>query len=158
MNVTYRCPFCGTATRCDLQDATPELRCRACDAALPVPADAIHDGRLRRCVACPSTDLFIRKDFSQRLGVSIVVAGFAASSVAWFFYWIYTAFALLFATALVDVVLYLLVGEALVCYRCGAHYRSVAELGDHGPFRLETHERYRQQAARTGGNPVGSRP
>jgi hypothetical protein len=44
--------------------------------------------------------------------------------------------------------LYQLVGFALVCYRCHAHYRGVRGLDSHAPFRLETHERYRQQAAR----------
>ncbi len=32
-------------------------------------------------------------------------------------------FAILFATALIDVVLYLIVPDALMCYRCGAMYR-----------------------------------
>ena len=52
------------------------------------------------------------------------------------------------ATALVDVLLFVLVGETLVCYRCGAEYRDLDSMAAHGPFSLETHERYRQQAAR----------
>jgi hypothetical protein len=40
------------------------------------------------------------------------------------------------------------VGDSLVCYRCQAEYRQLPSLAEHGPFRLETHERYRQQAAR----------
>jgi hypothetical protein len=62
----------------------------------------------------------------------------------------YLTFGILFATALFDVLLLALVGNSLVCYRCGAEYRDVEGIEDHGAFNLETHERYRQQAARLG--------
>ena len=41
-----------------------------------------------------------------------------------------------------------LVGDALMCYRCQAQYRGVAEMDSHGAFDLETHERHRQLNAR----------
>lgn len=113
-----------------------------------MPADAFEQGKLARCIVCPSHELFIRKDFPQRLGVTIVILGFVASSIAWYFYQIVLTFAILFATALCDVLLYVLVGGVLVCYRCHAHYRGVSPSGEHAGFELETHERYRQQAAR----------
>ncbi len=90
----------------------------------------------------------MRKDFPQRLGVAVVVLGILASSIAWGYTWVIATFAILFATALVDVVLYLIVPDALMCYRCGAQYRLADGLARHGAFNLETHERYRQQAAR----------
>jgi hypothetical protein len=92
------------------------------------------------------------------LGVSIVVVGFIASSIAWGFHMIYTTYAILFATALIDVTLYFLVGNVLQCYRCRAEFRQLADLSRHEPFHLETHERYRQQAARlraAGSGPPG---
>ena len=39
-------------------------------------------------------------------------------------------------------------GESLTCYRCHAQYRGTHEIERHGGFDLETHERYRQMAAR----------
>ena len=39
-------------------------------------------------------------------------------------------------------------GESLTCYRCHAQYRGFEEIERHGGFDLETHERYRQMAAR----------
>jgi len=77
-----------------------------------------------------------------------VGVGIIASSVAWYYHWIITAYAALFATALLDVVLYFFIPQALVCYRCHAHYRQLADLESHSLFSLETHERYRQLAAR----------
>jgi hypothetical protein len=57
-------------------------------------------------------------------------------------------FGILFATALADLVLFAVVGSALMCYRCQAQYRGVEQMDVHGSFNLETHERYRQMAAR----------
>jgi hypothetical protein len=116
-----------------------------------VPEDAFAADQLCRCLVCPSTDLFIRKDFPQRVGVGIVAVGIVGSSIAWGYSLPILTFAILFATALVDVVLYLIVPDALMCYRCGAQYRMAAGMDRHGAFNLETHERYRQQAARMAG-------
>jgi len=108
----------------------------------------VSGDRIERCLVCPSSELFARKDFPQKLGVALVVIGFVASSVAWANYQVFWTFAILFATALVDLVLYLVMGESLTCYRCHAQYRGAQEIERHGGFDLETHERYRQLAAR----------
>jgi hypothetical protein len=92
--------------------------------------------------------LFVRKDFSQRLGVAIVVAGFLISSVFWYYRMPLWTYGVLFATALIDVVLYLTVGNVLQCYRCHAQYRGLPGLEHHQPFNLETHEKHRQQRIR----------
>ena len=148
MNVTFSCPGCQRDGRVDLSTDDPALSCPHCRAEMPIPPEAITDDGLQQCLVCSSRDLFVRKDFPQRLGVGIVVVGFVASSIAWSQYMTLTTFAILFATALVDVVLFLVMGEALVCYRCGAQYRLAQGIESHGGFNLETHERYRQQAAR----------
>lgn len=148
MNVTYHCPGCEQTVRQELNEATKSLVCPNCKQRLRIPRDAVLNNTVRRCVACPSTDLYVRKDFPQRLGVAIVVLGFVASTVAWYGYHVYWTFGLLFATALIDVVLYAIVGEGLMCYRCGAMYRGFEPSDGQGRFDLETHERHRQQADR----------
>jgi hypothetical protein len=80
--------------------------------------------------------------------VALVVIGFVGSSIAWFNYQVLLTFGILFATALVDLVLYIVMGESLTCYRCHSQYRGFEEIERHGAFDLETHERYRQMAAR----------
>lgn len=150
MHIGFDCPACSAPVRIDGIETLPALACTRCGTALEVPADAFADGdrgRLARCMVCPSTDLFVRKDFPQRLGVGIVVVGLAASCVAWGMRELVATFAILFATALFDLVLYLLVPDCIACYRCGARYRG-ADAEGVGPFDLETHERHRQQAAR----------
>jgi hypothetical protein len=86
--------------------------------------------------------------------VALVGIGIVGSSIAWFYTNLMWTFGILFATALVDVLLYALVGDALMCYRCDAQYRGVEEIESHGQFDLETHEKYRQLAARM--NDTGS--
>jgi len=107
-----------------------------------------QDGRLNGCLVCPSDQLFIRKDFPQRLGVTIVCVGFLASSVAWFYHQVILSFGILFGTALIDVILYIVIGNLLECYRCHAQYRGLGDMAAHGSFNLEVHERFRQEAAR----------
>jgi hypothetical protein len=148
MNVTFSCPRCEGAVRLEVAVGDAALVCPHCQARMPIPPGAMAEGSLRRCLVCPSHDLFARKDFPQRLGVAIVVVGFAASCVAWYYYEYIWTYAILFATALVDALLYLYCGEALQCYRCGAMYRGVTEPGEYPSFSLEVHERHRQQAAR----------
>ena len=163
MRVTHACPACHATVTHDGAESARALACPICQAAIETPADAVAwvaaDGsragpgtgrlRLRRCLVCPGTELFARKDFPQRLGVAIVVAGFAASCVTWAGRLLVPTFAILFATALLDVILYLLMPECLTCYRCGARYRGDGVADDVGGFDLETHEKHRQQRARS---------
>ncbi|MFO0788123.1 MAG: hypothetical protein U0805_01610 [Pirellulales bacterium] len=148
MNITYHCPGCHQAVRDDVAADTQQLDCAKCHQKIAIPAEAITGNRLNRCLVCPSIDLYARKDFPQKLGVGLVVLGFIASTIAWANYQVLWSFAILFATALVDLVLYIVMGESLTCYRCGAQYRGFEEIELHGGFDLETHERYRQMAAR----------
>ena len=167
MRITYACPACQATTSIDGIESRDSLECSACRAVLPVPPDAFasRDGgntgppRLQRCLACPSLELFVRKNFPQRLGVAIVVAGLAASCVAWANRELMITFGILFGTALLDVVLFLFMPNCLNCYRCGARYTGDGVASQHddpaagghqfGGFDLETHEKHRQLVART---------
>ena len=146
--ISYICGHCENTVRVTVSDQQHELTCPMCQASVRATGAVEDKGHIRRCLVCSSQDLFIRKDFPQRLGMSIVVLGFAASCIAWYYHQIVFTFCILFATALVDVVLYLLMGDVLECYRCQAQYRGIVSLKRHQPFALEVHERYRQQAAR----------
>lgn len=163
MQITYACPACHVPVTHDHAERAAALTCPGCAAVLPVPADAVAwvgaDGgpatagsgrvRLRRCLVCPGVELFARKDFPQRLGVAIVIAGFAASCVTWAWQLLLPTFAILFGTAVVDVLLYLLMPDCLTCYRCGARYRGDGVADAVEGFDLETHEKNRQQRARS---------
>jgi hypothetical protein len=148
MNITFCCPRCEESSRVEVGSADRTLQCSHCPAEIAVPAETAESGAVEHCLVCSSGELFVRKDFPQRVGVGIVVVGIVASSLAWSQHNSVLTFAILLATALVDLVLYVVVGDALLCYRCGAQYRNVERMEEHAGFNLETHERYRQQAAR----------
>lgn len=148
MNITFACPKCLETVRVDVADDADTIVCPACRRPLPIPEDALHNGEVSRCLVCPSHDLFVRKDFPQRLGVGIVVLGFAVSCLTWYWYLPIWTFGVLFATALIDVALWFVVKNCLSCYRCDAQYRGLRGLERHAGFDLETHERHRQQLIR----------
>ena len=156
MNVTYNCPACEGTTRSEFSSESSPLVCTHCQQPIEVPSGIVTGRGITRCLVCPSTELFVRKDFPQRLGVTLVVLGFIGSSIAWAYYQVFLTFAMLFVTALIDFVLYVFMGDSLMCYRCGAQYRGVQEMDAHGAFDLTTHERYRQMAARMKDTRVGS--
>jgi hypothetical protein len=158
MHVTYACQVCNAAVRQEFDDSTQSLSCPHCPQSIKLPAGAVEGERVRRCLVCPSHDLYVRKDFPQRLGVLLVAIGIIGSSIAWYYASLAWTFGILFATAIADLLLFTLVGNALMCYRCGAQYRGVAEMESHGGFNLETHEKYRQLAARAASSPRTSAP
>lgn len=99
---------------------------------------------LKSCPACGCRDLFIRKDFPQKVGLSVVVAAavafFVLAARASTFYlgvWV------LVGAAAVDAVLYVFVRRVTVCYRCRAEFRDVPRNPEHGGFELAVAEKYR---------------
>jgi hypothetical protein len=148
MNVTFRCPHCDHTARAEVEAANGQLQCPSCQATWPASPSALADGKIWQCLVCPSHELFVRKDFSQAAGVGIVVVGFVISSIFWAYRMPLWTYGVLFLTALIDVVLYMAVGNVLQCYRCQAQYRDVPGLENHGGFNLETHEKHRQQKIR----------
>jgi hypothetical protein len=148
MNITFDCPNCRRPARQEFSAERPSVTCPHCRQTVVPPPGSVVGESVAHCLVCPSRDLFVRKDFPQRLGVGLVALGVVGSSVAWYHADLAWTFGILFATALADFVLFWAVGNALMCYRCGAIYRGVADMEAHGPFDLETRERHRQLEAR----------
>lgn len=149
MNVAFHCRSCEHPVRLDVSAESSELLCNACGKSTAIAAEDISaEGKLNACVVCGCRELFVRKDFPQKVGVGIVACGFIASTIALAYHQRFVAYAILFATALIDLVLYFIVKNMLQCYRCQALYRGLSGLEAFEPFNLETHEKFRQQAIR----------
>jgi len=99
-------------------------------------------------LACGCPDLWRQKDFPQRLGLLIVGLGALLSTIAWAYMLPVVAICILMAFALVDFLLYTLMKDVLVCYRCQACLGDSAVDEDHPRFTLEVAERYRQEEIR----------
>lgn len=148
MRVTFACPHCEAVLTLPLDTSTRKLTCPDCNHAVPVPVGAVVGDEVRHCVICPSEELYVRKDFPQRLGILIVVISVILSSITWYYRMIYLTYGIFFAMAAIDFALWFIVGNLLQCYRCQTQYRGIVGLEKHGGFDLETHEKHRQQLIR----------
>jgi hypothetical protein len=127
--------------------ASREWQCPACDSITRLPA-VPPDRGLTACALCANAELYRKKDFPHWLGMLLLVIACLAFLVTNYLYQQWLAWAILLGSALLDGVLYLAVGDVVVCYGCGAHHRGFAAKPAHGPFELSIGERYRQAQLR----------
>lgn len=147
MEIQFACPRCQRPHNTSLAGETQELACE-CGWSRPVVLAERADLPVETCVACGCGDLWRQKDFPQKLGLFMVVLGAGLSTLAWKYYLPQWALGILLLFAAIDMVLFAVMRDVLVCYRCGARYRKVPGMAATRTFDLETAERYRQEAAR----------
>ncbi len=146
MKVVCACPVCDTAVRFDT-GAASIWQCPACDHTAHVHADP-DAGAFDRCAACGNRELYKKKDFPHAFGLGLLTVACLASIIPYWLYRIEWVWVILIGTAVIDGVLYLLVGDVVVCYRCNAHHRRFPADPEHKPFELTVQERYRQERIR----------
>ena len=125
----------------------PEWQCPACDHLHRLPK-SLASADLPTCPLCGNHELYKKKDFPHWLGLTILTVASTVFFLGHYFYHPGIAWAVLLGSALVDGGLYLWVGDAVVCYRCAAHYHGLEAGPTHHPFELGTAERYRQERLR----------
>ena len=148
MQLVYSCGMCGNAVRATVDETTATAVCRHCGDSRKIRTGSIADGVPTECVVCGCRDLWRQKDFPPQLGLTIVGIGTVASTIAWAYYWPMAALAILMGFALLDLLLYAVMKDVLVCYRCAVRHRNVTPPADHARFDLEVAERYRQEQLR----------
>jgi hypothetical protein len=148
MYVSFQCPGCEQPRRAKVAAGAAEVACDGCHWSRRLPAGELENEVPNRCLVCGCGDLWRQKDFPQRLGLAMVALGALLSTIAWAYHLPATALGILLGFALVDLLLFTVMPDVLVCYRCQARYRDVVFREDHPRFNLETAERYRQEAAR----------
>lgn len=150
MELTFECPSCQATGRVADVETAREAVCGACGDRRPLRDDAFDGGDLGRCAWCATEDLYIQKDFPHSLGLAIVAAGFVASTIFWAYYMQVAALGVLMVTAALDVILYYVVPDVTICYRCLGQYRGPGSNpgGRYAPFDLAIGERYRQERLR----------
>lgn len=144
MEVLFVCPICEHASRAKL-DKAQDWQCSACDHRQHIDRP---EATLPQCAVCGCHELYKQKDFPHRLGMAILLGGFAVSSLMYNWYEKWLCWAVLIGTAAFDAILFMMVGDAVVCYRCNAHHRGFKPTNDHKPYELTTGERYRQERIR----------
>ena len=146
MNIRLFCPECATPSRLRLP-GPGEWECPRCDRLVRLP-EGKTDPSLSVCLVCGNHELYKKKDFPHWLGMTILVVACLASVVTYLWYEKWLTWAILIGSALIDGALYLSVGDAIVCYRCGAHHKGLTPTDAHRPFELTVGERYWQEKIR----------
>jgi hypothetical protein len=138
------CPSCETSGRAPA--GATQWHCPACDHIVSLaPPTGVS---LPCCAACGNAELYRKKDFPHALGMSILVGAFIASTFTYWWYHQWLTWIILIGSAAFDGILYLLVKDVIVCYRCHAEHRDLAHPEKYAPFELTIHERYRQERLR----------
>jgi hypothetical protein len=149
VSLRFACPACDAPAGLELPGPNP-WTCPACGHVIDRPTDPLtNDGKLTCCALCGNPDLYRKKDFPQWLGMTLLTAACASFFVlAVIFYQYKWAWLVLLGSAAFDGLLYYaVVGDVVVCYRCGCQHRGVpSRMFD--PFELATGERYRQERLR----------
>ena len=147
-HIIFQCPACQKRRLAAPEPIDAALRCSDCQWNRDEGSHDFAYGNLCRCRVCGCHDLWRQKDFPPALGLALVATAAILSCVAWAFYQPAIAIGILMLAGLIDMVLYTMMGDMLVCYRCGARHRRTNINGGHPRFDLETAERYRQQDRR----------
>ncbi|HLQ45687.1 MAG TPA: hypothetical protein VK137_13205 [Planctomycetaceae bacterium] len=148
MWIVFECPSCHGHNVTEVAAETAELHCSKCSWRRPVATENRSRHEPSSCLVCGCGDIWRQKDFPQRLGVLMVGLGALVSTIFWWRMEPAWAIGVLLVFALVDGVLYTLMRDVLVCYRCQTRHRHAPLEGRHHRFNLELHERYRQEAIR----------
>jgi predicted RNA-binding Zn-ribbon protein involved in translation (DUF1610 family) len=132
--IAFACPACGAEALAGLDG---QGRCPKCGTkhGLELSASMRELSLVDRCPACRGEQLYVQRDFNQRAGLAIVIVGGALAPFTPYY-------ASLFVAAAVDAVLYALLPEIAVCYRCQAHFRGFARNPKHEAFDLHVAEQY----------------
>jgi hypothetical protein len=146
VNVRFTCPHCETPGRLDLPGPAG-WQCPACAQHLSLHPEGAARG-LHCCVICGNPELYRKKDFPHGLGLAILTLACLASIVPYLLYLIWLVWAILLGSLAFDFILYRLVGDVVVCYRCLAHYRGYPAESVFPPYELGIAERYRQEKIR----------
>jgi hypothetical protein len=138
-SVSFLCPTCESRLAADTGE--PAQACDRCGAINDVTAPPAN-ANIDRCAACGHDQLYFQKDFNRKTGIALVVVG------AVFVPWTY-GLSLLGVTIL-DYVVWRMVKDVIVCYRCQAVHRGYPANSAIKPFDLVVHDRHVYGAAPPG--------
>tara|TARA_B100001029_G_scaffold179251_1_gene188134 strand:- start:2829 stop:3257 length:429 start_codon:yes stop_codon:yes gene_type:complete len=108
----YECEDCGVF-RIYIIGNSSEIHCSSCNKKLGTVA---KDWSLdKSCPFCQCESYYKRKDFNQILGVSIIIIGAILSIIYNYF--------ILILFGLLDILLFKIVPDVAICYRCSVELR-----------------------------------
>jgi hypothetical protein len=132
--IAFACPKCKSEATAGL-DGRGVCPSGGEPTALALSPAVREGGPVDRCPACAGEQLYVQRDFNQKVGLAVVVVGAVLAPFTPYY-------ASLWVAAAVDAVLYLVLPEITVCYRCHAHFRGFPRNPRHEAFDLHVAEQY----------------
>jgi hypothetical protein len=132
--ISFVCDRCDRAIHQVLDASLESIACPGCGRGHDVRVEpaALASRLLRRCLRCGLERLYVQKDFNRKVGLGVFVAAAILSVPTW-------GLSLLAAT-LVDMTLYVVLGDVALCYGCRTQHRGFQRNPAHGPFDLHVAE------------------
>jgi hypothetical protein len=146
LKIRFACPGCERPSRAHVSRPA-DWQCPECDHLLRLAA-GLSAGEWTTCPICGNGELYKKKNFPHWLGLSILTVASGSFFLLQLYYHPWLAWAILIGSAILDGGLYLWVGDAIVCYRCGAQVLGLTGPAPQPPFDLGIAERYRQERLR----------
>ena len=150
MKVRVRCPACRGRQEVGAAREPSGTACRRCGRAFPfAPTESVREDReVDACPVCEGPDLYVRKDLNRNLGLTaVVIVGLVSAGFLWSGRDL-AAYGVLGAFALADFVIYQLLKDVTVCYRCQAEFRG-SYRRTAPPFDLHTAEQLELEYGRS---------
>lgn len=138
-SVHFLCPKCEKRLSRDAGE--PPRPCEHCGAESSVTAPP-EGSIIETCAACGHDQLYFQKDFNRTTGV--VLVGIGAVFVPW------TWGLSLLGVTILDYIVWRLVKDVIVCYRCQTVHRRYPHNPQLKPFDLVVHDRHVYGAAPPG--------
>jgi len=160
VKIRFLCPHCKRELEFDPAGAgQDESPCPLCEQ----PVRLHITERMRRnnlvdcCAVCDCHKVYVQKDFNRTLGVCIFAAGAVLFLLCAWKNRLIEGTLVWAAFAIADAVLYKILPDVTICYKCYAQYRDVAPNPDNQPFELGLAEKYDPLDKRVAGeNPAAN--
>ena len=141
--IHFLCPQCRSELAFD--DLThDEAPCPLCGQTvhLHITEPMRHQNAVDRCAVCDCHKVYVQKDFNRTLGVAIFVTGAITSLVLYGFNLVWQSFAVLLGCAAADAILYKVLPEVTICYKCHSQYRGFSPNPANREFELGLAEKF----------------
>lgn len=146
MQIRYHCPTDGCVAIVEyepLEASGPTMQCPRCGKvhAMHLTPSIRESQLVDQCAVCECRELFIRKDFPQRVGLAVVIV-FGLAAIYYFTVNVLIGWGILAAAVVIDLLIYAFIGRVTTCYACRAEYRKCPLNPAHEGFDLATSEKY----------------
>ena len=142
--IRVKCPECGWKQRLTPTGSPTEATCPRCSHKTPLAwsESVAADREVDSCPVCEGGDFFIHKDLNRNAGLTVVIIVVLISFTLLYLELDWLAYAILFAFAFLDLIIYQMLTFVTVCYRCktelrGAYQRTAPVFDLHIAEELE---------------------